>query len=352
MKEQVTQTKEAQSLYFDVAPNVWGTKDVFVNMYMVRDEETGHWVLIDAGLKSSAPKIHRMAEKLFGADSKPAAIILTHGHFDHTGSLIRLAEEWQVPVYCHYLELPYLSGKSSYPPPDASVNGGLMAKMAWMYPKKPINIEHRLHILPPDGSVPFLSDWQYIYTPGHAPGHVSFFRQKDKVLIAGDAIVTTVQESAMSVMMQKKKLSGPPKYFTYDWQAARNSVLDIAELKPEVIATGHGKPMSGPEMQAALHNLSRHFDEIALPRKGRYLDDPAIVDASGVMYVPPTENNFPWLLLTIGVSIAAAAITVAVLSKRKQSNSITDLLDTRKLKRKVSDIENMVRPSRLRRLFT
>ncbi len=333
MKEQVSHSRETQSLYFDVAPNVWGTKDVFVNMYMVKDEETEQWVLIDAGLKSSAPKIKRMAEKLFGADSKPAAIILTHGHFDHTGSLIRLAEEWQVPVYCHYLELPYLSGKSSYPPPDSSVNGGLMAKMAFMYPKKPINVEHRLHILPPDGSVPFLSDWQYIYTPGHAPGHVSFFRKHDRVLIAGDAVATTIQESVMSVMMQKKKLSGPAKYFTYDWEAARHSVLAIADLRPEVIAAGHGKPMSGPDMQAALHNLSRHFDELAVPKKGRYRDDPALVDASGVMYLPPNENRFPWLLVTIGVSIAAAAITVALLSQKKKRNSVADFLNPKKLKR-------------------
>ena len=182
MKEETIQPQEKQSLYFDVAPNVWGTKDVFVNMYMVKDENTNTWVLIDAGLKSSAPKIRRMAEHLFGKDAKPVAIFLTHGHFDHTGSLARLAEEWDVPVYCHYLELPYLSGKSSYPPPDSSVSGGLMAKIAWMYPKKPINIVGRLNILPPDGSVPFLSGWRYVYTPGHAPGHVSYFRKRGYLL--------------------------------------------------------------------------------------------------------------------------------------------------------------------------
>lgn len=39
MKEQIIEPqKEKQSLFFDVAPNVWGTKDVFVNMYMVKDE--------------------------------------------------------------------------------------------------------------------------------------------------------------------------------------------------------------------------------------------------------------------------------------------------------------------------
>lgn len=322
MKEETMQPQERQSLYFDVAPGIWGTKDVFVNMYIVRNEHSGNWVLIDTGLKSSAPKIRKMAAHLFGEDARPAAILLTHGHFDHTGSLLRLAEDWNVPIYCHYLELPYLSGKSSYPPPDSSVNGGLMAKMAWMYPKKPINVDGRLNILPPDGSVPFLDGWRYIYTPGHAPGHVSFFRDADRVLIAGDAVVTTIQESVMSVMMQKKKLTGPPKYFTYDWSAARNSVLAIADLHPEIIATGHGKPMSGPEMQAALHNLSRHFDELAIPKHGRYVDDPAVIDASGVMYVPPKEKAFPWLLITLGSALlTVSAITIAVAIRRRQKRA-------------------------------
>lgn len=315
-EKEALKSEEKQSLYFDVAPGVWGTKDVFVNMYVVQDSETRDWVLIDAGLKSSGAKIKKMAASLFGKDSKPKAILLTHGHFDHTGSLIRLAEEWNIPVYCHYLELPYLSGKSSYPPPDSTVDGGFMAKMAWLYPKKPINIEERLNILPPDGKVPFLTEWIYIYTPGHAPGHVSFFRKKDRLLIAGDAVVTTIQESVLSVMTQKKKLSGPPKYFTYDWEASRSSVMAIADLKPEIIASGHGKPMNGPEMQAALHNLSRHFDEMALPKKGRYLDEPAVIDSYGVRYLPPKEKTFPWFAVISGLA-AVAGLTIYLFYRQR-----------------------------------
>jgi glyoxylase-like metal-dependent hydrolase (beta-lactamase superfamily II) len=39
-----------------------------------------------------------------------AAIIMTHGHFDHVGVLEDLAETWQAPVYAHELERPYLDG--------------------------------------------------------------------------------------------------------------------------------------------------------------------------------------------------------------------------------------------------
>lgn len=331
MKEQIgTFHNEKHSLFFKVANHVWGTKDVFVNMYIIQDENSSKWILVDTGLKSSAVKIKKMAEVLFGSNARPSAIVLTHGHFDHVGSVAKLADEWMVPVYCHYLELPYLSGKSSYPPPDASVNGGLMAKMAWIYPKKAIDIGSKLRILPPDGKVPFLEGWEYIYTPGHAPGHISLFRPADKVLIAGDAIVTTVSESVLSVISQRKKLSGPPKYFTYDWNAAKNSVMTLAALKPEIIATGHGKPMTGVEMKRALRHLSENFDEVAKPTQGRYANEAAVVDASGVMYVPPKEKRFPWLLLTIGVSVVAVA-TVILLNnqKKKRKLSLTEkLLET------------------------
>lgn len=343
MKEQIAATQtEKQSLFFDVAPNVWGTKDVFVNMYIIKDETSSNWVLVDTGLKSSSQRIKKMAEAIFGKNSKPSAIILTHGHFDHVGSVANLSDEWGVPVYCHYLELPYLSGKSSYPPPDSTVNGGLMAKMSWVYPKKAIDIGNKLRILPPDNSVPFLHGWEYVYTPGHAPGHISLFREKDKVLIAGDAVVTTISESVMSVISQKKKISGPPKYFTYDWIAAKNSVMTLAALEPEIIATGHGKPMSGKEMKIALHNLSRNFDELAKPKHGRYKDESAVVDASGVMYVPPAEKRFPWLLVTIGVSVLAATATVIVLaSKKKKKKSLADSL-IGKVVDNVSDLQNKV----------
>jgi LPXTG-motif cell wall-anchored protein len=319
MKEQLMHNKEKQSLYFQVAPDVWGTKDIFVNMYIVRNSETNKWVLVDAGLKSSAAKVKKMATALFGVDSKPEAILLTHGHFDHVGSLKELADEWHVNVYCHYLELPYLSGRSAYPPADPKVGGGLLSSVSWAYPKKPIDVESRLHILPPDGSVPHLSGWEWIYTPGHAPGHVSFFRKRDKVLLAGDAFVTTKQESVTSVMLQKKKLSGPPKYLTYDWEAAGNSVKQLAALEPRIVATGHGKPMAGDQMRIDLTNLAVHFDDVAVPSKGRYVDDPAIVDASGIVYVPQKEKDNTLLYVAIGLGVAAVALTWLLVRKKKKN---------------------------------
>ena len=87
--------------------------------------------------------------------------------------------------------------------------------------------------------------WRAVYTPGHTAGHVSIWREHDRTLIAGDAVVTTKQESLLAVMAQRPELHGPPAYFTQDWERAAQSVRTIAALEPEVLATGHGIVMRG-----------------------------------------------------------------------------------------------------------
>lgn len=275
---------------FTVAPLVFGMKDTFVNIFMIASKRAPEeWVLVDAGLKWSCSKIKKMAAMIFGKDSRPQCIILTHGHFDHVGSVQQLAEDWDVPVYAHFLERPYLTGRSSYPPPDSTVGGGMMASLAFMYPKKPIDITSRFNLLPENGLVPNLPDWRYVHTPGHAPGHISLFRDEDRVLIAGDALVTTNQESVLSVMTQKRELNGPPKYFTSDWEAAFRSAKLLADLEPSVIAAGHGKPMSGPSLQEDLQQLVIQFDTKAKPARGRYVKEAALSNEDGVLYIPDAE---------------------------------------------------------------
>ena len=311
--------KQTVSDYFEVAPGVWGLKDILVNIYMIQDPEDYSWVLLDAGLKTSYAKIKNMAVELFGEQNHPEAIILTHGHFDHVGSLERLAEWWQVPVYAHYLEMPYLTGKSSYPPPDSTVGGGLMTYLADFYPNEPINIKNRIKSLPKDSSVPGLPDWRYIHTPGHAPGHISLWNESDKILIAGDAFVTTKQESALAVILQPKIISGPPKYFTYDWAQAEESVLALAALEPNIVATGHGKPMSGIDMLKELEELAEDFKKQAVPKHGRYVDNPAIADKSGVVYVPEKETDSYSTIIAIS-GIAAVLVLGWVLFKQNAAN--------------------------------
>jgi glyoxylase-like metal-dependent hydrolase (beta-lactamase superfamily II) len=240
----------------------------FIGERNARDRQ---WVLVDAGIPASAQQIRTATATLFGSPSRPAAIILTHGHFDHVGALRDLAEAWDVPIYAHEREHPYLTGKDSYPPPDPGVGGGLMSALSRFYPKKPVDVSQWLQPLPADGTVPHATGWRWILTPGHSPGHVSLWREYDRTLISGDAVISTSQESAFAVALQVPELHGPPMYYTNDWDAARASVERLAALEPETLVTGHGPALGGPLMREALHTLAREFDQIAVPEQGRYV---------------------------------------------------------------------------------
>src|ERR1700712_117593 len=168
-----------------VAPDLAYERLAIVNAVFYGQPSAGdrRWLLIDAGVPGMAGRIRSAAEERFGANARPAAIILTHRPFDHVGSLKQLVEEWDVPIYAHELELPYLDGRSAYPPPDPTVGGGLMAFFSSLYPKGPIDVSRWLATLPSDGSVPFMDGWRWIHTPGHTPGHVSLWREDDRALV-------------------------------------------------------------------------------------------------------------------------------------------------------------------------
>jgi glyoxylase-like metal-dependent hydrolase (beta-lactamase superfamily II) len=250
-------------------------KDVFyytnqiVNVVFIGTPE--HWVLVDAGMPKSGAEIRLVAEDRFGVGSKPAAIILTHGHFDHVGGIVHLVEHWNVPVYAHPLEFPFLTGQQSYPEPDTTVEGGLLAKISALYPNDPINITPVLKPLPEDMSVPELQGWKWIDTPGHSPGQVALFRESDATLISADAFITVKQDSMYKVLLQKKEVQGPPVYLTTDWNAAKKSVEKLANLHPQLVVPGHGSAMEGEELTAGLQNLVNNFEEVAVPDYGKFV---------------------------------------------------------------------------------
>jgi len=277
-----------------------------VNVFFAGRAGDRNWVLIDAGLPGWAGSIADAAARRFGEGARPLAIVLTHGHFDHVGALETLADRWDAPVYAHPLELPYLTGRSSYPPPDPTVGGGAMSTLSWLYPRGPIDLKGRVRPLPPDGSVPGLAGWRWLHTPGHTPGHVSFFRDADLTLVAGDAFVATRQESALAVLTQHRTIQGPPKYYTSDWAAARRSVEILAALEPETAGTGHGEPLGGPSLRDGLYGLARDFDRVAVPAHGRYVGHPARADERGVISVPPDVPH-PLLRLAVGFGLGFAA---------------------------------------------
>ena len=207
------------------------------------------------------------AESLFGAGTRPAAILLTHFHPDHAGSARRLSRTWSCPVYVQPDELPLTTGDFSalaaYAGPlDTWVVLPLMRAMGRRRRDATLarsSLQGVPRPLEPGTEVPGLPGWECIPTPGHTPGHVSFFRASDGVLITGDAIVTVKLNSLSGLVWHRNGLSGPPWYTTWNWEAAKESVARLALLEPTVLAGGHGTPMTGTTTAAAVRIFADHF---------------------------------------------------------------------------------------------
>ncbi len=291
----------------------------FVNVYFVETGTPHEWVLVDTGLPGSAKTIIAAANDLFHAGARPEAIILTHGHLDHLGSAIELADHWRVPVIAHPLELPYLTGKAQYPPRDPTV-GGSLAFMSRFFPTQLPNLGERVQGLNPDDpGVPYLMNWRWLHVPGHAPGQITLFRAADGTLLGGDAFATVDHDSVPAVLLGRPKISRAGTPFNYDWEAASASVQRLAALEPRAIGCGHGPVITGPEAAAGLHELANNYP---VPAHGRYVLDPARTDASGVEHLPPApKDKLPMQAALLGAGILAAGVAWLLTGGRRRGKS-------------------------------
>jgi glyoxylase-like metal-dependent hydrolase (beta-lactamase superfamily II) len=147
------------------------------------------------------------------------------------------------------------------------------------------------------------------------------WRESDRTLLAGDALATMNLDSWASQITEKKEFCSPPKPFTTDWQAAKRSINLLAALEPNVVAAGHGNPISGPDTAKQLKEFAYDFHP---PRKGRYVGSPAIADESGVVALPPPIAD--------NVKIAAGAVAsgvllIALLRRNKKERKIHKALN-------------------------
>ncbi len=262
----------------EVAPAVYclevGNGMMRSNVFFVRSG--GAWVLIDTGSAGCDGVIGQAVASLFGTDTPPAAILLTHDHPDHAGSALALTRRWGCPVYVHPDELAlvtmvpenYLATVNQYANP---LDRWVILPILRLLPERrraamlaESSFRDAAAVLDLYGPVPHLPGWTCISTPGHTPGHVSFFRPADRVLITGDAVLTIQLNSLWRFLLSalgrdKRGVSGPPRLTTWDLRAAQKSVVALAGLEPDVLASGHGLPMCGGGTSAALQAFADRF---------------------------------------------------------------------------------------------
>ncbi|WP_223066968.1 MBL fold metallo-hydrolase [Paenibacillus caui] len=218
-----------------------------VNCYFVEEEEG--LTLIDAALPYSAKGILQAAFKL----GKPIArILLTHAHGDHLGALDTLKQALpDVPVHISRRDSRLLVGDLSLDPGEADtpIKGDV---------PKPGKIQTKPDILLEDGDQ--IGSLVTISSPGHTPGSVSFYDKRNGVLIAGDAFQT---RSGIAVAGQVRPLFPFPAMATWSKQVSLESARKLEQLKPTLLAVGHGELLKQPgnAINRAIAEAERNLGE-------------------------------------------------------------------------------------------
>lgn len=196
-----------------------------INVYLVGD------VLIDAATRQGEQRIMRQI-----ADRTVTAHALTHAHPDHQGSSHAICEKLGIPLWCGQGDVPAMETPGAIRNPKGPALLDRLQAHFWTGPSHPV--ARALH----EGDV--LAGFSVLETPGHSAGHMSFWRESDRVLLVGDVL------GNMNFITGVPGLNTPPDMFTPDPARNRESARRLAGLKPSLACFGHGAPLRDPDKLA------------------------------------------------------------------------------------------------------
>ncbi len=184
-------------------------------------------VVVDAGTRFARKRILRQLK-----GRKLEAHALTHAHPDHQGATRAICEEFGIPLWCGHADAD-----------AAEIDGQIMARMPphwlsrtvgprWTGPVHPVSRRLR------EGDE--VGGFKVLETPGHTIGHISFWRESDRVLVLGDVI------SNLHIYLGYPTLREPERYFSLDPELNRRTAERLAVLEPSLICFGHGPPLRDP----------------------------------------------------------------------------------------------------------
>jgi glyoxylase-like metal-dependent hydrolase (beta-lactamase superfamily II) len=213
----------------EVANGVFQIPNSFVNLYLIL--ETNGLTLIDAGLAKSGPKVALEAiAKLGHKPQDLKRILFTHSDPDHTGGAAELKQTSGSSLQASAHEASMMAQGLAGRPVKNPVIRLMLGLMVPRIPPQTTDV-----ILEDGQEIPVLGGLRVINTPGHTPGHVSFYSSSTKILFAGD-----------SMRSEKDKLSFGAGPFTWDLEAGIESVRKQAKLEADLVCCGHGPVVRGP----------------------------------------------------------------------------------------------------------
>jgi hydroxyacylglutathione hydrolase len=208
----------------ELAPGLWliqGFPPYAVNAYLMGD------LLVDAKGRQDKGSI---LKQLRG--HSVSAHALTHAHPDHQGASRAVCMALGIPFWAP--EGDVAAAEDAEVMKQRSRDHWLAHLMIRMFggPGHPVDRALR------EGDE--IAGFAVLDTPGHSAGHVVYWRESDRVLVAGDVINT------MHPFTMKRGVREPLDAFTPDPARNRESIKRIAALEPELTVVGHGPPLRGP----------------------------------------------------------------------------------------------------------
>lgn len=140
------------------------------NCYFIYNDKK-EALIIDPGEETDV-----LLEVIESLNLKPLAVLITHSHYDHIGSLDDIREHFQIEAYISPIEQEWLSN------PSLNLSGG----SSWMEPVTAKPAENELEM----NQNYQLADFSFrvVPTPGHSPGSVSYIFEADQFVICGDTL--------------------------------------------------------------------------------------------------------------------------------------------------------------------
>jgi hydroxyacylglutathione hydrolase len=185
-----------------------------VNAYIIGD------VLVDAGASFTTRSLIKALE-----GRELTTHVLTHAHGDHAGGSKQISEQFGMPVWCGARDA------------DAAREGKPVAasRVQSLIGWKPVEVARELHEGDEVGPGFIVLD-----APGHSPGQIVLWRERDRTLISADVFLN------MNFYTTISGLHEPPGMFTVDPVRNRDAARRLADLEPELVLFGHGKPLRNP----------------------------------------------------------------------------------------------------------
>jgi hydroxyacylglutathione hydrolase len=187
-------------------------------------------VVIDSGVRWSR---RRLARQLAGR--RITAHALTHAHFDHAGASAWLCRTLGVPLWCGAGDAAAIaSGRvdSHGSPLVNRLQRTLLPVAAWP-------VARAL------GEGDVVQGFEVLQVPGHSPGALAFWRERDRVLVCGDVMGNA------GLRPDRVRLVLPAAALSSDAEENRRSARRLAELRPQLACFGHGFAVTDPGRFAA-----------------------------------------------------------------------------------------------------